>query len=141
MTIRDLIYEQQLYNNALRMQQILDNYSRQAQWLETDYLAIERALQILTELFISFSRYALEMMFDIHVTKSREALDVLHLKGIFDEQAYQQLNKMIGFRNVLVHDYLNLNFNLAIIQAIVRQKHYNLVTQQLQILLKCLEKT
>lgn len=80
-------------------------------------------------------------MFDIHVSKSREAIDVLHLKGIFDDHIYQQLNKMIGFRNVLVHDYLNLNLNLAVIQSIVRQKHYNLVTQQLQILLKCLEKT
>jgi len=136
---RDLIYEQQLYNNALRMQQILDNYSRQPQWLETDYLAIERALQILIESLIGLSRYTLEIMFDTHVSKSREAIDILYLKGLFDEQVYQQLNKIIGFRNVLVHDYLNLN--PAIIQSIVRQKHYNLVTQQLQILLKCLEKT
>jgi len=135
---RDFIYEQQLYNNALRMQQILTNYSQQQQWLETDYLAIERSLQILIESFIGLARYTLEITFNIHVSKSREAIDVLHLKGVFDDHIYQQLNKMIGFRNVLVHDYLNLN--PAIIQSIVRQQHYNLVIQQLQILLKCLEK-
>jgi uncharacterized protein YutE (UPF0331/DUF86 family) len=135
---RDLIYEQQLYNNALRMQQILTNYSQQQQWLETDYLAIERSLQILIESFIGLARYTLEITFNVHVSKSREAIDVLHLKGIFDDHIYQQLNKMIGFRNVLVHDYLNLN--PAIIQSIVRQQHYNLVIQQLQTLLKCLEK-
>jgi len=138
MMSRDLIYEQQLYNNALRMQQILTNYSQQQQWLETDYLAIERSLQILIESFIGLARYTLEITFNIHVSKSREAIDVLHLKGVFDDHIYQQLNKMIGFRNVLVHDYLNLN--PAIIQSIVRQQHYNLVIQQLQILLKCLEK-
>ncbi len=135
---RDLIYEQQLYNNALRMQQILTNYSQQQQWLETDYLAIERSLQILIESFIGLARYTLEITFNVHVSKSREAIDVLHLKGVFDDHIYQQLNKMIGFRNVLVHDYLNLN--PAIIQSIVRQQHYNLVIQQLQTLLKCLEK-
>ena len=138
MMSRDLIYEQQLYNNALRMQQILTNYSQQQQWLETDYLAIERSLQILIESFIGLARYTLEITFNVHVSKSREAIDVLHLKGIFDDHIYQQLNKMIGFRNVLVHDYLNLN--PAIIQSIVRQQHYNLVIQQLQTLLKCLEK-
>jgi len=138
MMSRDLIYEQQLYNNALRMQQILTNYSQQQQWLETDYLAIERSLQILIESFIGLARYTLEITFNVHVSKSREAIDVLHLKGVFDDHIYQQLNKMIGFRNVLVHDYLNLN--PAIIQSIVRQQHYNLVIQQLQILLKCLEK-
>jgi len=138
MMSRDLIYEQQLYNNALRMQQILTNYSQQQQWLETDYLAIERSLQILIESFIGLARYTLEITFNIHVSKSREAIDVLHLKGVFDDHIYQQLNKMIGFRNVLVHDYLNLN--PAIIQSIVRQQHYNLVIQQLQTLLKCLEK-
>ncbi len=138
MMSRDLIYEQQLYNNALRMQQILTNYSQQQQWLETDYLAIERSLQILIESFIGLARYTLEIRYDIHVSKSREAIDVLHLKGVFDNHVYQQLNKMIGFRNVLVHDYLKLN--PAIIQSIVRQQHYNLVIQQLQTLLKCLEK-
>ena len=135
---RDFIYEQQLYNNALRMQQILKNYHQQSQWLETDYLAIERALQILIESLIGLARYTLEIMFNVHVAKSREAIDILHLKGIFDDHTYQQLNKMIGFRNVLVHDYLNLN--PAIIQSIVKQNHYNLIVQQLQILLKCLEK-
>jgi len=95
-------------------------------------------LQILIESFIGLARYTLEIRYDIHVSKSREAIDVLHLKGVFDNHVYQQLNKMIGFRNVLVHDYLNLN--PAIIQSIVRQQHYNLVIQQLQTLLKCLEK-
>ncbi len=135
---RDLMYEQQLYNNALRMQQILTNYSQQQQWLETDYLAIERALQILIESLIGLARYSVEILFNLHVSKSREALDILHLKNVINEDNYQQLIKIIGFRNILVHDYLNINPN--IVQTIVKQHYYDLITQQLQMLLKCLEK-
>lgn len=51
---------------------------------------------------------------------SREAFDILLEKGIIDEKLSKNLKGMVGFRNLAVHDYQELN--LAIVQQII-DKH------------------
>jgi len=51
---------------------------------------------------------------------SRELFELLNKAGIISEEVSKQMQGMVGFRNIAVHDYQNLN--LEIVVSIV-QKH------------------
>lgn len=50
---------------------------------------------------------------------SRELFDLLLEHNIISEKSSQQMKGMVGFRNIAVHDYQNIN--LAIVAAIVEE--------------------
>jgi len=118
--MRDIAYEQALLRHQRRMLRILDEYSRENTdtWTERDFLAIQRALQVYIESFIGMARYFVQQKYNLSVSQSREALDELKSRGDLTVQQHEELLKIIGFRNVLVHDYLELND--GIVQAMVR---------------------
>ena len=131
--MRDELYEHELVNNAWRMKRILDSFhdSREP-FSETDSLAIQRALQILVESVIGMSRYVAETALGIRVAKSRESLDELRRMGVLDHEIHARLLRIVGFRNVLVHDYLNIDD--AVVSAIVRKREYAFLVDFLSML-------
>lgn len=50
---------------------------------------------------------------------SREAFEILRVKGVISEQLAVTLKGMVGFRNLAVHDYQSIN--LKIVQKIIEQ--------------------
>jgi uncharacterized protein YutE (UPF0331/DUF86 family) len=122
MTDRDHLYEQEQQQHITKMMRILDAYQVKNNLTETDMLAIERGLQVLVESLIGFSRYVADIFLGIKVSKSREAIDVLKRNGIINSDEHKMLQSMVGCRNVLVHDYLNVDE--TIIQAIIMKKEY-----------------
>jgi uncharacterized protein YutE (UPF0331/DUF86 family) len=122
--MRDIAYEQALLRHQRRMLRILDEYSRENTdtWTERDFLAIQRALQVYIESFIGMARYFVQQKYNLSVGQSREALDELKSRGDLSFQQHEELLKIVGFRNVLVHDYLEIND--GIVQAVVTKKHY-----------------
>lgn len=52
--------------------------------------------------------------------ESREAFDLLASAGIIDERLAGALKRMVGFRNVAVHEYTRLS--LEIVQAIIETR-------------------
>ena len=122
--MRDIAYEQALLRHQRRMLRILDEYSRENTdtWTERDFLAIQRALQVYIESFIGMARYFVQQKYNLSVGQSREALDELKNRGDLTVQQHEELLKIVGFRNVLVHDYLDIND--GIVQAVVTKKHY-----------------
>jgi uncharacterized protein YutE (UPF0331/DUF86 family) len=58
----------------------------------------------------------------VSLSQSREALDELKSRGDLSFQQHEEVLKIIGFRNVLVHDYLDVND--GIVQAVVTKKQY-----------------
>lgn len=56
---------------------------------------------------------------------SRDAFELLCVHGIIDRQMMKNLQAMVGFRNIAVHDYRAVN--LAILQAII-EKHLDDLT-------------
>lgn len=129
--MRDTLYERELLHNAQRMVRILDGFRKRNQILsETDQLAVQRALQILVESVIGMSRYAAEALLGVRVGKSREGLDELRGARLLDAQTHARLMKIIGFRNVLVHDYLNIEE--AVVQALVDKGEYEFLLRVLQ---------
>jgi uncharacterized protein YutE (UPF0331/DUF86 family) len=45
--------------------------------------------------------------------ETREAFDLLEREGVLDAVLAQRLKKMVGFRNVAVHDYQRLNIDIV----------------------------
>lgn len=127
--MRDIAYEQALLRHQRRMLRILDEYSLENTdtWTERDFLAIQRALQVYIESFIGMARYFVQQKYNLSVSQSREALDELKSRGDLSFQQHQALLKIVGFRNVLVHDYLEIND--GIVQAVVTKKHYAIMEQ------------
>ncbi len=44
---------------------------------------------------------------------SREAFDLLSNAGLFPRESAERLRRMVGFRNVAVHDYQTLNLDIV----------------------------
>lgn len=124
---RDKVYEEQILLNQKRHLFFLEQFSTTNNWTETDYYAIERLLQVYIESFIGVCRYYAQVQFQLPISKSRQALDELHARGALDTAKHANCLKVIGFRNILVHDYLNINKD--IVRAIVQQKEYRLLNQ------------
>ena len=122
--MRDIAYEQALLRDQRRMLRILDEYSRENTdtWTERDFLAIQRASQAYIESFIGMARYFVQQKYNLSVSQSREAIDELKSRGDLTVRQHEELLKIIGFRNVLDHDYLELND--GIVQAVVIKRHY-----------------
>lgn len=127
--MRDIAYEQALIRHQRRMLRILDEYHNEGTntWTERDFLAIQRALQIYIESFIGMARYFVQQKYNLSVSQSREALDELKSRGDLNFQQHDELLKIIGFRNVLVHDYLDIND--GIVQAVIEKRHYAILEQ------------
>jgi uncharacterized protein YutE (UPF0331/DUF86 family) len=121
--MRDILYEKEIQKNIKRMNRILDAYKKTTrEWSEIDTLAIERCLQILIESVIGLSRYVLNTVFSINVSRSREAVDELKRLGELTRDEHNKLTKIIGFRNILVHDYLNVDDTITM--AIITKQDY-----------------
>ncbi len=121
--MRDFLYEQEIKKNISRMNRILGEYrDTDNHWSEIDTLAIERCLQILIESVIGLSRYVLNTAFSINVSRSREAVDELKRLGELTKNEHNKLTKIIGFRNILVHDYLNVDDTITM--AIITKQDY-----------------
>lgn len=122
--MRDIAYEQALLRHRRTMLRILDEYGQESAeaWTERDHLAIQRALQIYIESFIGLARYFVQQKYGVSVSRSREALDELKARGDLSAARHQEILKIVGFRNVLVHDYLEIDD--AIVKAVIAQKLY-----------------
>lgn len=126
--MRDRIYEQELQKRIAKMTRILDTYMKNdTQWSEIDVLAIERGLQVLIESVVGLSRYVADTCFGINISRSREAIDELKALGVFTREEQEALTRIIGFRNVLVHDYLNVDE--VIVHAIVKKQEYGFISE------------
>ncbi|WP_300274714.1 DUF86 domain-containing protein [Halomonas sp.] len=84
------------------------------------YRAAERNLQLLTEACIGIAKQRLKSQGSVVPSDARKAFDKLREQGL--DSSDVPWNKVIGLRNALVHDYLNLD--AAIVESIIRQREY-----------------
>ena len=52
--------------------------------------------------------------------ESREAFELLEKAGLLDPEVAQRMKKMVGFRNVAIHDYTDLNYE--VVKVIITQR-------------------
>lgn len=135
MTNRDEAYEKAIVENISKCTFQLNAFSLRADsWDSTLQLAVERALQVLIESLIGFSRYFVQVVYQHKITKSREAVTLLFQHKDIDIATYQSFEKMISMRNILVHDYLNINPDIVL--DVLNQKKFTIVETEVQKLMK-----
>ena len=55
----------------------------------------------------------------------RDAFSFMYEIGLIDDERYQSLLSAVGFRNALIHDYMN--FNDDILLQLLREKGYQAI--------------
>lgn len=103
--------------DELRDDLLADNFKSR------DYLATERLLQVFTELCIGLAKHCLKKVQGHSAADAYQTFSLLKEHGIISSEELMQWKKIIGMRNGLVHDYLNID--LLIIEHIVKQKQYS----------------
>ena len=85
--------------------------------------AARASLQILIENSIGKARRILKQ-FNCPVvpTRSRDPFIIMHEIGLISDEVYQALMRAVGFRNTMIHDYMN--FDEQVLVNIVRDKRY-----------------
>ncbi len=87
-----------------------------------DFRAAERLLQVFTELCIGLAKHWLKQL---QGKSSSEAYQTFTLLTEYQKITSQELSawkRIIGMRNGLVHDYLNVD--PLIVEDIIKQQHY-----------------
>lgn len=92
-----------------------------------DYLAIERLLQILTELSIGLAKHCLKRYQQQTAADAYQTFTQLQQHGFITADELAQWRQIIGMRNGLVHDYLNIDVN--IVRTIVAQGRYQALAE------------
>lgn len=86
-----------------------------------EYRAGERILQILIEACIGIAKHWSKQIYQVAPTSAYHAFERLTEHGI-KEVANTQWKQIIGMRNALVHDYLNIDHE--IIEHLLKTKKY-----------------
>jgi len=86
-----------------------------------EYRAAERTLQILIEASIGISKHWCKQIYQVAPANAYQAFERLAQHGI-EEVANTQWKQIIGMRNALVHDYLNIDH--SIIEHLIKTKKY-----------------
>jgi uncharacterized protein YutE (UPF0331/DUF86 family) len=90
--------------------EIYENYTKQ----DSIILNLERASQATIDMATHIIRVH---QYGIPKT-SREVFSLLQINHILSKEISQSMQKMVGFRNLAVHDYQNLNLDIVV--AIVK---------------------
>lgn len=87
-----------------------------------DYYATERLLQVLVEACIGISKHWLKSLKKPVPNDAYKSFELLVQHNLLAESELTVWRKIIGLRNALVHDYLNLDRRIVL--SVLREKHY-----------------
>ncbi len=87
-----------------------------------DYRAVERVLQVYTELCIGLAKHWLKSINKESASDAYRTFSLLREQSQITADELLSWRKILGMRNGLVHDYLNID--LAIVEGVVRERHY-----------------
>ncbi len=87
-----------------------------------EYHSAERLLQVLVESCIGLSKQWIKLLEKTVPTDAYQAINILKSNGYISDEEELNWRKIIGLRNALVHDYLNIE--PEIIKKIINDKFY-----------------
>ncbi|MDN3380590.1 MULTISPECIES: DUF86 domain-containing protein [unclassified Pseudoalteromonas] len=102
--------------------QELNELSQVEQLNSRDYRAAERLLQLMTEVCIGLAKHWLKKHKSSTSSNAYQTFSELTQLGILTDAELLSWRKIIGLRNALVHDYLNID--QEIVKTIIKKQHY-----------------
>lgn len=121
----DKLYPQAIIDHVQECVDQLDELAEivQARNLSTlEYRASERLLQLLIESAIGVAKHWLKALDQTAPANAYQCFSKLAQRQLITDVQLQNWKKMIGLRNALVHDYLNID--PEIITSILRNRYY-----------------
>jgi uncharacterized protein YutE (UPF0331/DUF86 family) len=105
---------------------ILDELSSKATLSPIEIRAARNSLQIIIENAIGKAKRILKHYNSpIVPQRARDSIDILYEVGAIDDDTHQSLTAAIGFRNVLIHDYMK--FNNDVLFEVLKNKDYLII--------------
>lgn len=99
------------------------NYTKQ----DSVILNLERASQATIDIgthIIKIRKYGIPK-------SSRDVFDILYNYSVISNKTLKNMNSMVGFRNIAVHDYQNLSINIVISIVKNHLKDFNIFTDEI----------
>jgi len=99
------------------------NYTKQ----DSVILNLERASQATIDIgthIIKIRKYGIPK-------SSRDVFDILYNYSVISDKTLKNMNSMVGFRNIAVHDYQNLSINIVISIVKNHLKDFNIFTDEI----------
>lgn len=91
----------------------LDSYSRySAEEISADFIkfrAVQHSLQLAAQVVVDIAAHIISADFHSRVHEYRELISELGNVGVLEPEFAERLAPLAGFRNILVHDYLEVD--------------------------------
>lgn len=124
----DEIYRQAMQEQVAELAEEIGEIAAELEagnYRRTTYRAAERTLQLLVEACIGIAKQTLKAQGKEVPSEARQAFSKLRMLGLDTTNA--EWGKIIGMRNALVHDYLNLDPERVL--DVIRQGHYKVLLE------------
>ena len=122
--LRTYLHEVQAYaENIVSELDELGDLSETSKLSNRDFYAIERLLQIFTEACIGIAKHWVKLLNKTAPADAYQAFELLLVMGVISHQELPAWKRIIGMRNALVHDYLNVDRQIVL--AVLRQRAYH----------------
>ena len=117
-------YLQSTIKVANEEKEILDELSQKEELSKIEIRAAKSSLQTMIENAIGKAKKILKHYNCPMVpTRSKDAFIFMYEIGLIDEERFKALSSAVGFRNSMIHDYMEFNEN--ILKSILKSKKYN----------------
>ncbi|BFM51068.1 HepT-like ribonuclease domain-containing protein [Marinomonas sp. THO17] len=112
--MRNPDWENALYDHQHSMIKRLDSFRKQANskpYDSDEMMIIEHSFQLLVASMLDLARYVLKHHYQVEVSSREDVLEALvNNKDVTFEQA-EQIKYLIKLRDIILHDYLEENFD------------------------------